>query len=96
MSYIMIYDLKTVPTLIDIGIGFDIPEQNVTEGTNSTVEVCFSSQQDSLKSSSVTLIVDISPTVIGTSGKSNIRSMLTRVNSDLCTSPVDGRLPTLS
>ena len=65
----MINDLNTVPTLIDIAIGFDSPEQNVTEGTNSTVEVCFSSEQDSLMSSSATLIVDISPT--NTSGKSN-------------------------
>ena len=66
----VIYDLKTVPTLIDIAIGFESPEQNITEGPNSTVEVCFSSQQDSLMSSSVTLIVDISPTATS-SGKSD-------------------------
>ena len=67
----MINDLNTVPTLIDIAIGFDSPEQNVTEGTNSTVEVCFSSEQGSLMSSSVTLNVDISPTATNASGKSN-------------------------
>ena len=67
----MINDLNTVPTLIDIAIGFDSPEQNVTEGTNSTVEVCFSSEQGSLMSSSVTLVVDISPTATSTSGKYN-------------------------
>jgi len=44
-------------------IGFDVTEQNVTEGTNSTVEVCFSLQQGS---SSASLVVNISATAAST------------------------------
>ena len=43
-------------------IGFDDTEKNVTEGTNAEVELCFSLLQGSFESSSVSLVVDISPT----------------------------------
>ena len=65
-----------MPTFTGITIGFDSPEYNVTEGTNDTVEVCFSSHEGSLMSSSVELIVDISPTATST-GKFNTHNMHT-------------------
>lgn len=37
-------------------------EQNVTEGINAEVEICFTLLQGFFESSSASLIVDISPT----------------------------------
>ena len=57
----------TSPIFTGVDVGFDNVEYSVTEGTNTTVEVCFSTQQGTLfGGSSTSLQANISPTASNT------------------------------